>query len=175
MRKVVNFYAGPGAGKSTMSTALFSSFKFDERNIEYVSEYAKDVTWEQRGPVVFRSQEYIFAQQFFRMERLVDKVDFMITDSPILLSLAYVSPNHYLPSLRNIIFEADSMYDTINIFVKRSKKYIEAGRSQTYEEACIKDNEIKQILNNAGREYYEFDFSKESVEDIKKIVIERGW
>lgn len=175
MRRVVNIYAGPGAGKSTLATGLFSSLKFDARNVEYVSEYAKDITWEERGPSVFKSQEYIFAQQYHRMERLVGKVDFMITDSPILLGLAYVPSDYSLKSLENLVYEADSQYESISFFLKRSKKYIQAGRSQTFLEAEKLDEKIREILHKRCKSYIEIDFSRDSIAEMREFIHFRGW
>ena len=39
---MVNFYAGPGSGKSTMAAAIFSRLKWKDVNCELVTEFAKD-------------------------------------------------------------------------------------------------------------------------------------
>ena len=52
---VVNLFAGPGAGKSTGATYIFSKLKMLGIDAEYVSEFAKDKVWEENERVL----EYI--------------------------------------------------------------------------------------------------------------------
>ena len=92
MRKtlIVNFYGGPGSGKSTMAARIFAELKDLGINCEIATEYAKDVTW-QKGYHVLGNQLYIFAKQQHRIWRLDGQVDVIVTDAPILNSLVYAS------------------------------------------------------------------------------------
>lgn len=144
--RIVNLFAGPGTGKSTTAAALFAELKYRGVNCELITEYAKDVTWERRGPKVFEAQEYVFAKQHFRMARVADEVDVMITDSPVLMGLVYIPINFYLPSLPKVMREAHDRYRSLNILLKRNKPYNPKGRSQTEDEAKVKDAEIKAML-----------------------------
>jgi hypothetical protein len=154
--QVVNLFAGPGTGKSTTASALFAYMKRRYYNVELVSEYAKDLVWEERHKM-FGEQDYIFAQQNKRLRRLIGKVDIAITDSPILLGSIYTPDNYYLPSLKKVIFEGFDSYYNINYFLNRKKKYIGIGRNQTAEEASEKDNDIQLLLNHCGIVYTTVD------------------
>ena len=93
MTKIINLIGGPGVGKSTIASGLFSELKQRKVSCEYVSEYAKEVTWEQTHKLL-ENQIHVFSEQFRRQYRLLGQVDFVITDSPLLLNTVYF--NYYL-------------------------------------------------------------------------------
>ena len=68
--------------------------KLEGLNVELVTEYAKDMTWEGRGNIL-EDQLYMLAKQNRRLSRLQDKVDFAMTDSPLFLGLAYSKPDYF--------------------------------------------------------------------------------
>ena len=86
--KIINFFGGPGVGKSTTATGLFSWMKQQGYSVEYVSEFAKELSWE-GSTSQLENQAHVFAEQFRRQWRLIDQVDYVITDSPLLLSSVY--------------------------------------------------------------------------------------
>lgn len=53
-----------------------------------VTEFAKDKVWE-NNEEVFNNQAYIFGKQSFKISRCANKVDVVITDSPLPLSVFY--------------------------------------------------------------------------------------
>lgn len=64
---VINLFAGPGAGKSTLASALFSLFKMDGFVSELVTEFAKDLTWCERWKER-KCQPYVTGEQYRRMD-----------------------------------------------------------------------------------------------------------
>jgi len=151
--KVINLFGGPGVGKSTVAADLFAMMKREGYNVELVNEYAKEVTWE--GHFSYLDDEfYILAHQNRRLVRLKGKVDYVITDSPVLLGLAYVPPDYYPNYFSKFIHEVWNSYDNINIVLQReSKTYTEAGRNQKYEEALLKDRKMIDLLDENGNKY----------------------
>jgi len=137
---VVNFLAGPGAGKSTTASAVFSLIKLHNINAELVTEIAKDFTWEQRLKTL-RNQYYVWAKQQHRFWRVKDAVDVIVTDSPLFFSLVYgeQKPDCFY----ELVLEEFNSYTNLNYFINRSKPYQEKGRNQTEEEAKNLDDTIK--------------------------------
>ena len=141
MSKVINLYGGPCSGKSTTASSLFARMKKDGYKVELVTEYAKELVYEEAS---LDNQLKISGEQYERVRRLQGKVDYIITDSPILLGGLYC-PRLYRVSLSLVLMQIHSEMDTLDIFLNRSDRYDTYGRTQTHEEARVKDEEIKSI------------------------------
>ena len=110
------------------------------------------------------------------MSRVADEVDFIITDSPILMNRVYIADDWPMPSLHNVINEAYSLYDNLDIFLDRGRAYNPIGRNQTYEEAIALDSKILDVLNEqTSGNFYRMKFGRENVLDIVDILTAKGW
>ena len=141
--KVINLFAGPGSGKSTLAAGLFHVMKRKGFNVELVTEYAKAKVWEESTKTL-DDQVYVFAKQLHRQRILQGKVDYTITDSPVLLSLIYGAPHRQC--FADLVTETFNDFDNINVFVERTKDYVGTGRLQTEPEACAIDFLIMGML-----------------------------
>lgn len=151
--KVINLFGGPGTGKSTTAADLFALMKWNNKSVELINEYAKEITWEQRYKI-FEDQLYITAKQNRKLHRIKDQVDWAITDSPLLLSMVYSTPDYLPKTFRSMIYELYDTYDNINIFLQREKPYHQVGRNQNEEEARELDVRIKELLEEGGYNYH---------------------
>lgn len=143
--RVINLFGGPGAGKSTTAAGLFYLMKSEGMKVELVTEYAKDLTYE-GADARFRNQLYILAKQDQRLRRLEGQVDYVVTDSPLLLSLAYAKPPWTAPWFEAAVLGTVETYKNFNVEVLRVKPYQTYGRSQTEREARSLDTTITNIL-----------------------------
>ncbi len=150
--KVINFWAGPGAGKSTTAAGLFFEMKKQGYEVELVTEYAKDMTWEERFNVL-TDQLYVLAKQNRRIHRLKNKVDWVITDSPILMGLMY-APNNYYETFKPFITEVWNSYENVSFLLSRDFDYNPIGRNQTYQEALQIDSQINEFLDTNNIDYH---------------------
>ena len=172
MTTIINLFGGPGTGKSTTAAGVFHALKQRGVNAELVQEYAKDKAWEfeqfkgGETPLVFQCQEYLFAQQMFRMRRLVGSADVVVTDAPILMGIAYISPTFDLPSLKNVISEAHHLFDNRNFFLLREKEYNPRGRIHSEDQAKMMDVRIRNMLDEQLFEYETVSADDLAVDEI---------
>lgn len=168
---VINLMGGPGAGKSTMASMLFAKLKMQGVLCEYVTEYAKDMVWENRYNIL-NDQLYILAKQFRRLNRINGEVDVIITDSPLLASLYYNSaiqnPTDRLneETLKNLILELNAKFNNIYFFVERRHKYEQQGRYQTESESIQVAKKIRSMLDGLGINYKVLPSGEPSVDYI---------
>lgn len=154
MTTVINLYGGPGTGKSTAATGVFSKLKTAGVNCEYVNEYAKEITWE-GTQALLENQLHVFAEQTRRQWRLNKKVDYIITDSPLPLAVVYMrhynqhyktfSPA-YVDLTEKYFLATFDQFTNWNFVICRNKRYVTAGRNQTEEQAKVIDSDIEQLL-----------------------------
>jgi len=79
--KVISLWAGPGAGKSTTAAALFAHMKQLRHSVELVTEYAKDLTYEQHWKRL-ADQLVMLAEQNYRQAKCEGQAEYIVTDSP---------------------------------------------------------------------------------------------
>jgi len=153
LKYVINLFGGPGVGKSTVAAGLFSLMKKENYNVEFVTEYAKELTYEGRYNVLDQDQLYVFAKQHRKILRLKNKVDWIISDSPLLLSSVYSEMNPYNihdhSIFEKLVFNINEKYGNIDILLLRNKdyEYKQEGRYQDEEGALFVDKAIKRVID----------------------------
>jgi nicotinamide riboside kinase len=168
--KVINLFGGPSTGKSTTAAGLYFLFQLDRLEVELISEYAKYLVWSDRVKM-FREQTYIFAKQNHKLEILRNKVDWAITDSPLLLSSIYGREVGVSEAFHNFVDEMYNTYDNITVLLNRKSPYQPNGRNQTEDQAIIKDQECKQLLDNKGIDYINIDATPQAPWDIYRCIM----
>ena len=164
---VINLIGGPGSGKSTCASGIFYELKKLGINCELSLEFAKDKVWEESYNVL-SDQLYVFGKQYHKLFRLKDKVDVIITDSPLIISIHYnkMPSNHF----NNLVVEQYHTFNNLMYFIKRGETYQSEGRMQTLEESEMIDSDIKNILHTYDIFYTELQ-NTEAVNYIVKQVI----
>jgi len=165
MMKIINLFGGPGVGKSTLASELFTYMKKNNYIVEITQEFAKDLTYS-NDDTRLSDQILVFAEQHHKLFRLKNHVDFSITDSPILLSIAYNKSVDY-KIFENFVLNVFNSYNNINFFIERDeKKFQKYGRKQGLSESLELDNIILEILERNNIEFHKI----KDIEDIKKIL-----
>lgn len=151
---VVNAFGGPGAGKSTACFHIVEELKKMGYVTEYVSEYAKDLVWDENFQLLDGTEAHqleILKEQLHRIDRLYGKVDFIVTDASILLNAIYNS--ELTPEYEKMLEMLNGQYENFNFLVQREGKFEEEGRIHSYEESIRKDNEVEKMLQQHGLFY----------------------
>lgn len=168
---VVNLFGVPGSGKSTGAAYIFSKLKLAGINAELVTEFAKDKVWEDTK-AVFENQAYIFGKQSFRISRCEEKVDVIITDSPLPLSIFYnKNPNIYGDSFNKFVMDVFNHYNNLNIFINRVKPYNPKGRFQSEDESNALKEPMLNFLKDSDIPYCEIDGCVEEYDYITEFII----
>jgi len=174
MTKVINLFGGPGSGKSTLASELFTEMKKMGLDVELVTEYVKSWAWDgkQLNPY---DQLYLLGKQTHNESRLYGKVDYVITDSPIMLCPFYEMHNEKttmtlqagLAFLDIAKAHGVKFYD---FWLHRNKNnyYNQKGRYQTEKEAEAMSFEMFAFMRQAGLELIELP-----EKDPVKIILER--
>ena len=167
---VVNFFAGPGTGKSTTMAHCFAELKWKGWDCEMAPEFAKDKVWE-GSEHVLKNQFYISGKQYHRMMRLQGKVQIILTDSPLLLATYYGrrEPDEFSELLKKY----HKNFENLNIFLERDKKYNPNGRLQTFEEAKAIDVEFLNLLREERESFVCIEATRDNIEKIVKIIEDR--
>jgi nicotinamide riboside kinase len=166
---VVNVLGGPGVGKSTLASELFVHMKRRDTTCELIREYVKQWAWDGISVGPF-DQLYILGKQAKYESRLYGKVDYVITESPFLLSAVY--ENFYtgkdivLPTV--LRFMRHALENGIlhkNFVLQRQFEYERGGRYEDERTARQVDKAIESFL-------VDHDFPYHKVWDLEDVLLE---
>jgi ABC-type oligopeptide transport system ATPase subunit len=152
MTKIINLIGPSGVGKSTGAMYIASHLKMVGINAEYISEFAKILTWDERKKTL-RNQALLIGEQAESLNRVIGKVDYIITDSPLILSAIYIRPE-YPQSFLPFVLELFNSYNNVNYFIQRVKAFNPIGRNESEEESNRLGKTLLTYL-----EYHKIPFS----------------
>lgn len=177
MSTVINFIAGPGVGKSVMTSLLFAKLKMMGYNAEIIPEYAKQLVWTEEFELL-NNQYHVSYYQNKLISSLIDKTDLIITDGCLLHGLVYnmINPNNTSDKdkTKNAILTWFNNFKNINILLERNPDiaYQNEGRIQNLEEANHVDNLLKFQLFDNKINYKPFRSSEQTIPDILNYIVE---
>ena len=179
MSKIINLFGGPGIGKSSIAAGL--TYKLKKRHItcDNPYEFPKLLAWDENHSAI-RDQLFVLANQHRGIVKSYGKVDYIILDSPILLSLTYknVYKSNEYPAILygdafdKIVLDIYNQYDNINILLKRSQgKHNNNERYQNLEESIVLDNVIENSLIDNNLPYHVINVNGNTVKNILKLIL----
>ena len=173
---VINILGGPGVGKTTVASDLFVDFKKRGFDVEIVSEFAKELVWEKRNEA-FSDRLYMHAEQNHRLMMMNGNLDYIITDSPLILTSIYnhyylkdLYPDHYNKMIDDVTLETFNLYNNVTFLLDRDVNYDTNGRRESADQAKDIDEAIIRYTDENKLEYIEIKDRNKAVEQILKYL-----
>lgn len=160
---VVNLLGGSGIGKSTTAALVFGELKNRSQTTELVREFVKEWAWSGKKIGSF-GQSIIYGQQLERESTLYGKVDYIVTDSPLILCPVYQRHYNGHDSIKHTVFkdlEIAASLDVIhvNFLLKRQKPFDPRGRYESEDVAKLIDRKLEAFLLYNSIDYISVDCS----------------
>lgn len=172
---VITMLGASGIGKSTNAALVFGELKRKLQSVELVREFVKEWVWAGKKVGPF-GQSIIYGQQIDRESSLYNKVDFIVTDSPLILCPVYQMHYEGHDSIKYPIFKdletAKSMnVHHMNFFLKRTKPFNPNERYEDEETARLIDKKLESFLIYNNIDYIVVDCPEDNV---VKFVLEKA-
>ena len=168
---VIDLFGGPGSGKSSALFDIMSYCKKNNIDAEAATEYAKEPIV--RGvKLVPTDQVYLLAKQHKKESTFYGKTDYIITDCPMWMSIAYEKELSNPPYVAKKIIEKYLAHspnvEHRPVLIKRPKNYNPSGRRQSEDEATEFDKNFlfPVIKEEFGDSILTFTTGKFEVEEL---------
>lgn len=153
---VLNIFGAPSAGKSTAAYLVTGLLKKQGILAEYVREAIKWRMYYGTDAVALANQDLLVAEQYQDLLALKDKVSVIVTDSPLLMQMAYHNDVNASLALGRRTIELFNKFDNFNVVLERKHRYDGRHRYQTEAEADQKHLDIIKLLKDCNEPYNVF-------------------
>lgn len=154
--KLINYFGCPASGKTTAAFEKCAELKKQGYTVYFASEFATDMILDRKYESL-KNQRYLFVNQAKRLLRAYNKVDYVVTDCPILLNIVYARFNENSdPKLEKEIIKLHESFENENYFLPfNGYNYKQENRVHTAEQALVIDGMIRQVFKDCGMVYCE--------------------
>ena len=180
MSKIVNLFGGPGVGKSSIAAGITYKLKKNHINCDQPYEFPKLLAWDDNHSAI-QDQLYVLANQHRGIVKSYGKVDYIVLDSPILLSLTYRNyykgteypSSLYGESFDKMVLDTFNQYDNINIVLERADGvHNNDERYQNLEQSKELDIVIENSLIDNNIPYHTIQVGENTVDEIIKLILD---
>jgi deoxyadenosine/deoxycytidine kinase len=178
MSKIINIFGGPGIGKSSIAAGITYKLKRNHISCDQPYEFPKLLAWDDNHSAI-QDQLYVLANQHRGIVKSYGKVDYIVLDSPILLSLTYRNyykgteypSSLYGESFDKMVLDTFNQYDNINIVLDRADGvHNNDERYQNLEESKELDIVIENSLIENNIPFHKIKVNDNTVDNIMKLV-----
>ncbi len=183
MTLVVNIHGAPGVGKSSIATEIFAWLKSKHKLAEYVPEFPKSLVWSENF-IGIRDQFYVNGIQHHNIYKLINVVDYVVTDCPLLVTIPYLWYDQNLSKyttntkikelLEELTVELHNGSESINFFLVREKSlgYDQLGRIENDSESSKLEEEMINNVEKYDLPNFHFIETTKASEFIKAKLTE---
>lgn len=180
---VICLLGGSGIGKSTTAAKLYGQMKDNRESVELVRESVKEWLWAGKRVGNF-GQSIIYGQQLERECLLYGKVEYIVTDSPLILCPIYQMHYHKHDSIKHAVFKDLEVANKVegvthlNFLLSRHKSFDPVGRYETEKVAKKIDGKVRSFMEYHNVPFYDISCPDEdripnilkTLEDIKNGI-----
>lgn len=179
MTTVINLFGSPSSGKSTLQADLYAKMKKDGYDVEMVREVAKKWALSKNEISAF-DQLNIIGEQIKHESDLYGKVEYIITDSPVMLGAFYMNYNHKERFMQNMVqyymnFAQRKGVEFKNILLnRRGIPYQRNGRFESENEVTNLENSLQEFLDHGDLVCFDLTcHTSDRVEEVFKYLFKR--
>ena len=178
MSKIINIFGGPGIGKSSIAAGVTYKIKKNHISCDQPYEFPKLLAWDNNHSAI-QDQLYVLANQHRGIVKSYGKVDYIVLDSPILLSLTYRNyykateypSSLYGESFDKMVLDTFNQYDNINIVLDRADGvHNNDERYQNLEESKELDIVIENSLIENNIPFHKIKVDDDTVDNIIELI-----
>ena len=178
MSKIINIFGGPGIGKSSIAAGVTYKIKKNHISCDQPYEFPKLLAWDNNHSAI-QDQLYVLANQHRGIVKSYGKVDYIVLDSPILLSLTYRNyykgteypSSLYGESFDKMVLDTFNQYDNINIVLDRADGvHNNDERYQNLEESKELDGVIENSLIENNIPFHKIKVDDDTVDNIIELI-----
>ena len=178
MSKIINIFGGPGIGKSSIAAGITYKLKKNHISCDQPYEFPKLLAWDDNHSAI-QDQLYVLANQHRGIVKSYGKVDYIVLDSPILLSLTYRNyykgteypSSLYGESFDKMVLDTFNQYDNINIVLDRAEGvHNNDERYQNLEESKELDGVIENSLIENNIPFHKIKVDDDTVDNIIELI-----
>lgn len=162
--KVINFFGGPGSGKSATAALLYGALVVYGYRADLIHTANRDC--DELLPPAYK----VIAEQRYRLETAAEHADIIVCDHPILQSLAYYG--NLNEDARMMAAECYSMFDSANILLRHPNELLEPPQSSLLDETLddLTDRIRIILMEEAQGVYFETVLDPNIESMMSKII-----
>lgn len=171
LTRVLNFISGPCGGKSTVKAGTFFHLKISGFRAAQVEEYATERSVSQDWKAL-SDQRHITWEQAERQRRFLGHVDWILTDSPLLLGCVYGQGEFAQPQFHKEVVDLFDSYENVNVWLDRpAGAYQTYGRHHSEQEAKAVDEKLLSLMGD--RIHFRTTADENTPQRVVKFLQER--
>ncbi len=147
--KVINFFGGPGSGKTTLATSTLSILKTLGIKASYITEVGTDMIEAGRGDLLKDPAYQVFITNNF-LEKVYHQkrlgTEYLITDCPLNMQISVYGKGISTETINSFNLTYNSLViNDINVRVRRIKPFLQYKRCHSYDQAIELDEELNRL------------------------------